>query len=98
MFSIQNSSSEDLELVIHVDPSVPGCRVRGDGLQIEILPPDDNFNFMGYEPGMSFTIRPTSQPERPRGVKDWELSQQCKERQHPREKTDDKQTTNQGVG
>lgn len=63
MITIRNNSAEELELVTHIDESVPGCRVCGPPQAPEKFGPGQELQFLGYEPGISYTIRPTRDPE-----------------------------------
>lgn len=65
MIVIKNISDEELELVTHVDPRVNGCRVK-NGMPPSRMKPGDDLCFQGYEPGVSYTIRPLYKPEIPR--------------------------------
>ena len=66
MIVIKNVSAEKLELVTHIDLDVEGCRVALAPVPPEQFGPDETICMMGYEPGISYTIRPVKQPEVPR--------------------------------
>ena len=72
MFSLINRSNEVLEAIHVIDTSVPGCRVCNSGPPIiERLLPGDELTFMGYEPGISYVIRPQKNPEQYRNYSGW---------------------------
>ena len=70
MFSLHNDSNENLEVIQVIDTSVPGCRVSNNPIT-EIVFPDDYLCFQGYEPGISYVIRPKKNPEQYRVYDDW---------------------------
>jgi len=84
MFSLHNESNEVLEVVQIIDESAPGCRVINEPITT-ILQPDDYLCSQGYEPGISYVIRPQKDPEQYRGYNGWESIGA------------DKQETNSGV-
>lgn len=66
MIVIKNVSSETLELVSHIDTTVEGCRVMPPPVPPECFDPGETICMLGYEPGVSYTIRPVREPELPR--------------------------------
>ncbi len=66
MIVIENTMSEDIELVTNIDLDVEGCRLALPPPPPETLAPGETVCMMGYEPGISYTIRPVKDPERPR--------------------------------
>ena len=70
MFSLHNESNEVLVLTQVIDTSVPGCRVTNNPIT-ETIFPDDTLTFMGYEPGISYVIRPINSPEQYRDSSGW---------------------------
>ncbi|HDZ37781.1 MAG TPA: hypothetical protein ENH62_05790 [Marinobacter sp.] len=69
MITIKNTSTEDFEIITHVDASVPGCRVLEPQGGVELLAAGDEICQLGYEPGVSFVIRPVREPEVPRPIR-----------------------------
>ncbi len=65
MITIKNNSAETLELVSHLDATVEGCRVLGTTPPMQFKSGGE-ITMLGYEPGISYTIRPVEDPELPR--------------------------------
>jgi len=70
MITIKNVSDEPMELVTHIDPSVEGCRVALPPVPPEKFGAGETICMMGYEPGISFTIRPVNDSRVPRRMGD----------------------------
>ena len=66
MITIKNLSEETLILKQHVDTSVEGCRVVDEPMTAMLFKPGEEITMMGYEPGVSYTIRPEKLPNIPR--------------------------------
>ncbi len=66
MISMKNVSAEDVEVITHYDTNVPGCRVIPGDMAPNVMKPGEELQFLGYEPGISYTIRPVKEPELPR--------------------------------
>lgn len=66
MFEIKNVSRETLEIVTVVDPSVKGCRVQPFPMPPRELAPGQVEVQIGYEPGVSFIVRPVTEQDRAR--------------------------------
>ncbi len=66
MITIKNDSAEDLEIVTHYDPSAPGFRVVEQDMPPQEMKPGGTVVFLGYEPGISYSIQPVKEPELPR--------------------------------
>lgn len=67
MYELKNVSKETIEIVTLIDPSVRGCRVKPIAMPPRPLAPGEVEVNLGYEPGVSFIVRPVAEPERPRG-------------------------------
>ena len=89
MFSLHNESNETLEVIQVIDTSAPGCRVVDKPIT-EIMEPDDCLCFMGYEPGISYVIRPKDRPEQYRNYAGWKKFRKVNEQS--------KQESNKRVG
>ena len=87
MWELRNLSDEDLEVVHVVDVDAPGCRVSDSGLNscaiTETVRSNETLISTGYEPGVSYIIRPKHRPEKYRGSKDWTMSDWMKNQQRP---------------
>ncbi len=70
MFSLHNRSNEALEVIQVIDISAPGCRVTNSPITERLLSGDE-LTFMGYEPGISYVIRPINNPEQYRDSSGW---------------------------
>lgn len=66
MITIKNESIEELELITHLDTTIEGCRVLPPEVPPAQMKPGETLCFLGYEPGISYTIRPVKKPEIPR--------------------------------
>lgn len=66
MIEIRNLSKEPFEVVTKIDPTTPGCRVKETTMEPQRLEPNQSLAILGYEPGVSFMIRPVEGPEIPR--------------------------------
>lgn len=66
MIEIRNLSQEPFEVVTKIDTTVPGCRVLETAMEPQRLEPKQALSILGYEPGVSFIIRPVEGPEVPR--------------------------------
>lgn len=67
MIEIRNDTDEDYVIQFHVDPAAPGCRVL-KAPQVSPLERHNTVTLMGYEPGVSITIRPVQNPDLPRAT------------------------------
>jgi Fe2+ transport system protein FeoA len=67
VIQISNATDEDYVVEFHLNNRAPGCRVLG-------VPDPSPLNahhrlvLMGYEPGVSITIRPVLNPDLPRAL------------------------------
>jgi hypothetical protein len=68
MIEIKNTSQEAIEIITRIDPKTPGCRVLENAVEPQRLEPNQVLSFLGYEPGVSFIIRPVEGPEVPRSL------------------------------
>ncbi len=68
MIEIKNTSKEAIEIVTVVNGATPGCRVLESAPDPQRLEPNQVLSFLGYEPGVSFIIRPVESPEIPRSL------------------------------
>lgn len=66
MIEIKNISKEAIEIVTKIDPKTPGCIVLDTPIEPQRLEPNQVVSFLGYQPGVSFIIRPVESPEVPR--------------------------------
>lgn len=66
MITIKNNSGETLVLEQGIDISVEGCRVANEPVKPMMFKPGESITMMGYEPGISYTIRPRISPQYPR--------------------------------
>lgn len=66
MIEIKNISDETLEVIESVDPNVPGCRLLTSPFGAIQIAPGETIAMLGYEPGVSRTIRPVIDPHVPR--------------------------------
>lgn len=68
MIEIKNISTEPLLLKQTVDVNAPGCRIRRVYDQPPVIEPGHSISFMGYEPGVSFSVTPVTDQDRPRSL------------------------------
>lgn len=66
MITITNISEGTIELVTEYEPSTPGFRLTGNPPDSQLIEPGEAVQFLGYEPGVRFILRPVVSPEVPR--------------------------------
>lgn len=66
MFTIKNTSNEVIQMITVIDTEVPGCRILNSPPGPLYLVPGQEAALIGYEPGVSFVLRPVINPELPR--------------------------------
>ena len=69
MIMIKNTCDEELELITHINTTVKGCRVAPPPPGPQRMKPGEEIQMLGYEPGVSYTIRPVHNIETPRTFK-----------------------------
>lgn len=66
MIEIKNLRDEAIEILDSIDTTVAGCRIQSMPHGPIIMQPGQVIALLGYEPGVSYVIRPVLAPHIPR--------------------------------